>query len=250
MLSIRYFIILIRLPNKLTIWLNFLAIFFVISKKNFSFAYNLTVWLNQKDNIMDRTTEEKIYEAARRIFILKGMEGARMQEIADEAGMNKALLHYYFRSKENLFKAVFKDIFTKFFLKVKVTLFSEISANEKINVFIDNYIDLIQSNPYVPQFIINEINRDPKVLSTLMSESGIGPQKILSIFLNEVKSNNLSKLDPRHIVVSLLGMLIFPFVARPLLQMVYFNDDKEAYNRFLNERKEVVKNMIFKFIEV
>ena len=198
---------------------------------------------------MDSTTEEKIYDAARRIFVLKGMEGARMQEIADEAGMNKALLHYYFRSKENLFKAVFKDIFTKFFLKVKDTLFSDIPSKEKMVVFIDNYIDLIQANPYVPQFIINEINRDPKVLKTLMFESGIEPQKIHELFFNEVQSNNLSKLDPRHIVISLLGMLIFPFVARPLLQMVYFKDDTEAYDRFLNERKEIVKNMIFKFIE-
>jgi TetR/AcrR family transcriptional regulator len=198
---------------------------------------------------MDKTTEEKIYEAARRIFVLKGMEGARMQEIADEAGMNKALLHYYFRSKENLFKAVFKDIFTKFFLKVKDTLFSDIPSQEKMIIFIDNYIDLIMANPYVPQFIINEINRDPKVLKTLMFESGIEPQKILELFYDEVKSNNLSKIDPRHIVISLLGMLIFPFVARPLLQMVYFNDDREAYNQFLNERKEIVKTMILKFIE-
>jgi len=198
---------------------------------------------------MDRTTEDKIYEAARKIFILKGMEGARMQEIADEAGMNKALLHYYFRSKENLFKAVFKDIFTKFFSKVKDTLFSEVPAKEKLTVFIDNYIDLIVANPYVPQFIINEINRDPKVLKTLMFESGIEPQQILELFINEVQWNNLSKLDPRHIVISLLGMLIFPFVARPLLQMVYFKDDQEAYDRFLNERKDIVKNMIFKFIE-
>lgn len=198
---------------------------------------------------MDSSTEEKIYEAARRIFILKGMDGTRMQEIADEAGINKALLHYYFRSKENLFKAVFKDTFTKFFAKVKDSLFSDITLKEKLNVFIDNYVDLIQANPYVPQFIINEINRDPQVLKTLMFESGIEPQRILEMFLTGVQSNNLSKLDPRHIVVSLLGMLIFPFVARPLLQMVYFNDNKEAYDQFLNERKEIVKNMIFKLIE-
>jgi TetR/AcrR family transcriptional regulator len=209
----------------------------------------LTARLNQKDNNMNSTTEEKIYEAARQIFILKGMEGARMQEIADEAGINKALLHYYFRNKENLFKAVFKDTFTKFFSKVRSTLISDIPAKEKLTVFIDNYVDMIQTNPYVPQFIINEINRDPQVLKTLMFESGIEPRKILELFLNEVQSNNMSKLDPRHIVISLLGMLIFPFVARPLLQVIYFNDDKEAYDRFLCERKAIVKDMILKFIE-
>lgn len=221
----------------------------VESKNSVFFVPNLTGWLNQKDNKMDSTTEEKIYEAARRIFVLKGMEGARMQEIADEAGMNKALLHYYFRSKENLFKAVFKDIFSKFFLRVKGTLFSDASAKDKLIVFVDNYVDFIQTNPYVPQFIINEINRDPKVLKSLLFESGIEPQKILDLFLNEVNSTYQSKLDPRHIVVSLLGMLIFPIAARPLLQMVYFNDDQEAYTQFLNERKEIVKNMILKLIE-
>jgi len=221
----------------------------VESEKYHFFVASLTMWLNQKDNTMDKTTEEKIYEAARRIFISKGMEGARMQEIADEAGMNKALLHYYFRSKENLFKAVFKDTFSKFFVKVKDTLSSEVSAKEKLIVFIDNYIDLIMANPYVPQFIINEINRDPQVLKTLMFESGVEPQKVLELFFDKVQLNNLSKLDPRHIVVSLLGMLIFPFIARPLLQMVYFNDNQEAYNQFLYERKEVVKNMILKMIE-
>jgi AcrR family transcriptional regulator len=198
---------------------------------------------------MDSSTEEKIYDAARRIFLLKGMDGSRMQEIADEAGMNKALLHYYFRSKENLFKAVFKDIFTKFFSRVKETLFSDKPAEEKMIYFIDNYIDMIEANPYVPQFIINEINRDPKMLKSLMFESGIEPQQILEMFLNEAKLNNLTNTDPRHIVVSLLGMLILPFAARPLLQMVYFNDDAAAYNQFLRERKDVVKNMILKFLE-
>ena len=198
---------------------------------------------------MDSSTEAKIYDAARRIFILKGMEGARMQEIADEAGMNKALLHYYFRSKENLFKAVFKDIFSKFFSRVRGTLNSNITAKEKLMIFIDNYIDLIAANPYVPQFIINEINRDPRMLKSMMLESGAEPQMVLSMFLNEVQSNISSKIDPRHIVVSLLGMLIFPFAGRPLLQMIYFNNDVEAYDRFLMERKEIVKNMILKFIE-
>jgi TetR/AcrR family transcriptional regulator len=220
------------------------------SKKYFSFAIFLTGWLNQKDNTMDSTTEEKIYDSARRIFILKGMDGARMQEIADEAGMNKALLHYYFRNKENLFKAVFKDIFTKFFIKIKETLFSGMTVKEKLTTFIDNYIDLIQTNPYVPQFIINEINRDPGVLKTLMFESGIEPQKILELFNNETGSGDLSEPDPRHIVISLLGLMVFPFIARPLLQMVYFSDDPVAYDQFLNERKEIVKKMILKFIEV
>ena len=198
---------------------------------------SLTEWLTFNMNVMISPTEERIYDAARKVFLQKGMDGARMQEIADEAGMNKALLHYYFRSKENLFKAVFKDIFTKFFDKVRYSLFSDAPAKDKLTFFIDNYIDMIQANPYVPQFIINEINRDPKVLKSLMFESGVEPQKILELFVNHSQDQNSLKTDPRHIVVSILGMLIFPFAARPLLQMIYFNDDQEEYNRFLNDTK-------------
>ncbi len=200
---------------------------------------------------MVTSTEEKIYEAARKVFLLKGMEGARMQEIANEAGMNKALLHYYFRSKDNLFKAVFRDIFTKFFEKVRYSLLSDDPATEKLDFFIDNYIDMIQANPYVPQFIINEINRDPKVLKTLMFETGMEPLTILDLFVNKNADGSVKKkVDPRHIVVSILGMLVFPFAARPLLQMIYFDDNVKEYDRFLKERKEIVKNLIFKMADI
>lgn len=193
------------------------------------------------------STEEKIYEAARKIFILKGMEGARMQEIADEAGINKALLHYYFRSKENLFKAVFRDTFSKFLARTRESFLSDIPVKEKIIGLIDNYIDLIRANPYVPQFIINEINRDPKVLKDLMFESGVEPQEILQLFADH--SQKL-KVDPRHMVISILGMVIFPVAARPLVQMIYFNNDQNAYNNFLDERKEIIRQMVIKFLEL
>ena len=201
------------------------------------------------DKTLNSSTEEKIYEAARRVFVSKGMDGARMKEIADEAGMNKALLHYYYRSKENLFKAVFKDIFTKFFRKIGTALLSDAPVKDKLMLFIDEYVDLIQANPYVPQFIINEINRDPQMLKNLMFESGIEPQKIIEIFVNNSKTDSLANIDTRHIVVSIIGMLLFPHVARPLLQMIYFNDNQEAYTQFLSERKAIVKNMVLKIIE-
>lgn len=196
---------------------------------------------------MVSSTEERIYEAARNIFIQKGMEGARMQEIADEAGINKALLHYYFRSKENLFRAVFKDIFSKFLLKTRESFQSDAPDREKIIGLIDNYIDLIHANPYVPQFIINEINRDPKVLKDLMFETGIEPQQILMLFNNQSRRINI---DPRHIIVSILGMVIFPVAAKPLIQMVYFSNDQDSYQNFLNERKSVIKQMIINFLEL
>jgi len=191
-------------------------------------------------------TEQKILEAARQVFIHKGMEGARMQEIADEAGINKALLHYYYRSKDKLFEAVFSQIFTEFFGKVSIVLFSEASIKDKIILFTDTYIDTIAANPFVPQFIINEINRDPSMMKKLMEKSGFNPKKLVSLFGTQFKD---SKYDIRHFIVSILGLCIFPFAARPLLQTIYFDNDSEAYDAFLIERKEYLKNMMIKFIE-
>jgi len=109
----------------------------------------------------DTGTEEKILAAARKVFTTKGMAGARMQDIADEAGMNKALLHYYFRDKEKLFETVFLAEAQKFFPTINAIFASEQPLFEKIETFVSEYIDEMLENPYLPWFVINEINRDP-----------------------------------------------------------------------------------------
>lgn len=186
-------------------------------------------------------TEERILIAARQVFIRKGMDGARMQEIADEAGINKALLHYYFRSKDKLFEAVFTGIFREFFGKVSEVLFSDAPIKDKIILFTGTYIDTIAANPFVPQFIINEINRDPNIMKKLMKNSGFKPEMLVALFKNQMKD---SRYDVRHYIVSILGLSIFPFAARPLMETIYFNDDKDAYDAFLQERKLFVQEML------
>ncbi|UCG28570.1 MAG: TetR/AcrR family transcriptional regulator, partial [Bacteroidales bacterium] len=115
-------------------------------------------------------TEALIFEAAKRVFGRKGLDGARMQEIADEAGINKALLHYYFRTKEKLFEAVLTDIFQSFFPKAMVIMADpDISIREKIEQFVNIYISLIQENPYMPGFMAHELTKG-------------GAEKIIGIF--------------------------------------------------------------------
>jgi TetR/AcrR family transcriptional regulator len=194
----------------------------------------------------DINTEQKILQAARQVFISKGMDGARMQEIADEAGLNKALLHYYYRSKDKLFEAVFTEIFTEFFGKVGGVLLSEVSVEDKVILFVDTYIDTITANPFVPQFIINEINRDPSMMKELMQKSGFNPKILVELFDKQFKD---LKYDIRHFIVSILGLCIFPYAARPLMQTIYFENDSKAYEKFLSERKEFVKSMILNLIE-
>jgi AcrR family transcriptional regulator len=193
----------------------------------------------------DINTEEKILQAARSVFLRKGMAGARMQEIADEAGINKALLHYYFRSKDKLFEAIFEDIFTGFFRKASNDFLTNMPIEEKISGLVDSYIQVISENPYVPLFILNEINRDNTILKNIIFKSGLHSQSLELIF-TELRKN--LKVDPKQMLVSLIGMCVFPYAARPLLQNILFEDDRKAYELFLSERKEFIKNMLIKFV--
>ncbi len=193
----------------------------------------------------DINTEGKILQAARKIFLQKGMTGARMQEIANEAGINKALLHYYFRSKDKLFGAIFEDIFTQFFKNASGDLLADISIEEKISLLVDSYIKVISENPYVPLFILNEINRDHTILKNIILKSGLNSQLLENIF-SELKKN--LGVDPKQLLVSMLGMCVFPYAARPLLQSVLFDDDRKTFDQFLSERKDFIKSMLIKFL--
>jgi AcrR family transcriptional regulator len=194
----------------------------------------------------DCSTEEKILQAARCVFIAKGLDGARMQEIADEACINKAMLHYYFESKENLFEAVFMDTAGIFFKNINEILLHEgTNMQEKISLFVDNYMDIIASNPFIPQFMINEINRNPKILYKLLSNSGLKPEAFMQLFRNRTLKNGK---DIRQLVISVFALCLFPFIARPLLQIIYFEDNTNEYDQFLSERKEYVKKMLLNFL--
>jgi TetR/AcrR family transcriptional regulator len=126
------------------------------------FLYLLTIWFNYMvKNKKDPGAEERILAAAKKVFTTKGMAGARMQDIADEAKINKALLHYYFRDKDKLFEVVFLEEAQKFFPKINGIFNSDAPLFEKIENFVNEYIDEMQENPYLPWFVMNEINRDP-----------------------------------------------------------------------------------------
>lgn len=198
----------------------------------------------------EKATEEKILEAARKIFVNKGMDGARMQEIADEAGMNKALLHYYFRSKEKLFNRVFIETFSKFFPQVENVFSSEKTIFEKIREFIHKYIDLLKEHPYIPQFILKEINRNPDSLYLIFKESKIDPSVAFGAFIKEQQLGNIKPVNPMHIIVNVLSLCIFPFAARPLLEKILFMGDADSYNAFLEERKNLVADFIINYLKV
>jgi len=199
----------------------------------------------KKDN-----TEEKILDAAREVFMRKGMEGARMQEIADEAGINKALLHYYFRTKERLFEAIFSKVVKFAFPGLTSIAQEETDFVTKLNKLIDAYFDLLLKHQFLPVFILKELNRDPSGLFKLIDSNGLSPQYIIKPVEEAMDRGEIKRMDPRHLILNIVSMCVFPFAVRPILGYLLFKDDKDAMTAFYKERAEVVKKFIIDSIVI
>ncbi|MFO7864720.1 MAG: helix-turn-helix domain-containing protein [Salinivirgaceae bacterium] len=191
----------------------------------------------------EKQTEQKILDAARKLFMRKGMHGAKMQEIADEAGINKALLHYYFRSKDKLFDRIFQEVFGQLFPKLQILSNTEMAIEDRVQVFVNEYMSVMQQNPFLPLFILHEIQRDPDSLHERFTSTGLQPD-----FLLQTMSASLQMTvdDAKMFIVNLLALCIFPFAAKPLLSRILFKGDESAYDIFLEQRKTAVPELINK----
>ncbi len=196
------------------------------------------------------STEDKILEAAKNVFVTKGMEGARMQEIADEAGINKALLHYYFRSKERLFEAIFTEIIKFAFPQISRIIMSDVGIVTKIEQFVDAYIDVLIKHPFIPGFIIKELNRDPSGLFKLVVKYGLDPQPVFNSIQKAMDEGEIIQMKPRHLAANVVSMCIFPFAVRPILNFVVFKEDKKALDEFYSERADVIKQFVINAIVI
>ena len=190
-----------------------------------------------------QNSEDKILEAAKKVFHRKGFEGARMQEIADEAGINKALVHYYFRNKENLFEAVFKDAFGEIMFRATNVLLSDKPMIEKIEGFLVNYLDILAQNSYIPWFILNGIYERPDQIKAIFNEQQINPPQLMEMLKTQIQKEFHIDINPIHFWLNILSLCIFPIVAKPLIKEI-FKMPEEAYEKILEERKTVVPQFI------
>lgn len=193
---------------------------------------------------IDKSTEKAILDAAKIVFLEKGFDGARMQHIADQAGLNKALIHYYFRNKEKLFDAIFQEAFQQFLPVVVENISADKPLVEKIDVFVDTYINMLQQNPHLPVFILHEISRAPEKMLSHIKNAGINPEIMAKNLNKEMAEGKIRQIDFRHFMVNMIALCIFPFAARPIIQGILFGNDIKAYDVFLSERKEVIKTLL------
>jgi TetR/AcrR family transcriptional regulator len=166
----------------------------------------------------DGDTEARILDAAHTVFMRSGTAGARMQEIADEAGVNKALLHYYFRTKDQLSQAVFRRAAGEFFPRIFGVLGSALPLEEKVRAVVAQDIDFLSRHPYLPAYLISEVHHHPDRIIGLMKQFDRLPLETLQAQLDEgAREGRLRPISAQQAVVNLVAMAVFPFVARPIV---------------------------------
>ena len=199
-----------------------------------------------RDGDRDDTTETKILDAAHAVFLRVGTAGARMQEIADEAGVNKALLHYYFRSKERLAAAVFERVARGLFARLGMVAMSDIDLETKVRRIIAAYLDEFVRTPYAPGYVICEMNQNPDRAQQLLSMVGapvsdsVPAVPFLGALAKQiderVAAGQMRPIAPRQFLANLVSLCVFPFAARPMLSVVFRMDDA-GFREFIEERK-------------
>lgn len=199
--------------------------------------------------VKDENTEELILDAAKYIFQSKGMDGARMQEIADKAGINKAMLHYYYRSKQLLFEAVFKNAFSLLAPQLNTILNDDSCIEDKIKNFTVDYTTFMMKHPYLPNFIIHELNRNEDFILKLKENTGFPTlEKFKEKVTDEIKQGKIIPIDADQLFVNIIALNIFPFLGKPLIK-AFTNKDDKSYKVFVEKRKTEVSNFIINAIK-
>ncbi len=170
-------------------------------------------------------TEEQIFDAALVVFSRKGKDGARMQEIAEQAGINKALLHYYFRSKERLYQAVFSHVFGQFMTALRAPLQADLPFPDMLKAFIDEFISVHAAHPEISRlWILENLSGAPvlgPVLQRFLKENpDSAPRKFISRVAHGVEAGEIRDVNPFHTFVTLLGASIFLFLSYPTMSVV------------------------------
>ena len=184
----------------------------------------------------DLSTEEKIKEAAKKVFTQKGYFATRTRDIAEEAGLNLALLNYYFRSKEKLFEIVMLEKVQKFFgVLLPVLNNPATTLEEKIESIPDKYIDLILENPDLPIFIMSEVRNSPDLFIKITNNKNFLRE---SVFIKQVHTKR-PDMEALQFLISLLSMCVFPFIMKPVLQKMT-DMEENAFRKMMLDRKKLV----------
>ncbi|CAN5455142.1 TetR/AcrR family transcriptional regulator [soil metagenome] len=189
-----------------------------------------------KTKLADTSTEEKIKEAARKVFLKKGYAATRTRDIAEESGINLALLNYYFRSKEKLFQLVMSEKVQKLFGTITPILNdADTTLEKKIELITSSYALLLIENPDLPLFVLSEMKNHPDQMA---KNAGLGKILQQSVFIQQIKEKR-PDINPLQFFINILGMIIFPFIIRPVLN-ASGSVSNQAFSNLVEERKKMI----------
>lgn len=191
------------------------------------------------------STEEKIFMAAREVFHQKGFDGARMQEIADKAQINKSMLHYYYRSKDKLFEKVYQLSLMRALPRIVVLLNKDLQLEEKLRRFVREYLKIIKDNPEIPSFIIRELNTNPSRIQQFFRSQIV---KNVQPFIDQIReASNEGRikgdLPPEQVIINIISLIIFPFIGKPILQIL-FEMKPDDFEAFIDQRIEFLPDVV------
>ena len=197
---------------------------------------------------LNTETEKKIISSAEKLFFQKGKAGTSMQDIADDAGINRTLLNYYFRSKELLFEAVFKKAMSSFIPNLAAVLNSDMSFEDFVPFIIETIIDAMLENPQIPIFVLQELSSSPERMPQIIKEMGLDPKVMVKKMEEGMWNIPGASTDPRQMILNLISLCIFPFAARPVVTDILYLGDNDAYIEAMKQRKKILPPLIKQFM--
>lgn len=192
----------------------------------------------------DLSTEDKIKKAALKLFTQKGFAATRTRDISEEAGINLALLNYYFRSKEKLFELLMTEILQEFFKGITAILNDRnTSLGEKVKIFVVKYTTLLKQQPDLPIFIFHEIKLNPEKLASRTGVNQLFKSYFFSQLKDEMKSQKQQDTHPLHYFINMIGMSVFPFIAAPLLKHIAGINNRD-FEALVDERVHLIPKWV------
>ena len=184
-------------------------------------------------------------DAAAKNFVYKGYSGARMQQIADDAGVNKALLHYYFQSKELLFRQVMEDALSWFASLGGIVVEKHLgSLYQRLQMLTDRFLQVMLRKPFLPGFIIQEAQQHPELMYPLLENYRADLFSLQQEINEEASMGRMQAVDARELLVNMFSVGFFPFLAMPLISQVLYPGGEEALGQLLDQRKKAVEELV------
>ncbi|MDR2496010.1 MAG: TetR/AcrR family transcriptional regulator [Tannerellaceae bacterium] len=195
--------------------------------------------------------EDKIIEAAKQIFVLKGYEATTMADIAAEVGISRSSMHYYFRTKETVFRAIFLKLIGGILPNLEAIISEKTSILEKLPSLIEAYMSALKENPLFPFFMLNEVNRTPQHVIIAIRELQTHVQPIVKLYEqieDEMRRGLIKTLSLVDLLSVFLGSLVFPLLARNIFTHVFMDGQTEVFNKFLEGRAPFIYDVMYNLL--